>query len=113
MATEGNLWAAAMESGKLERVEHQTGKVTECTPLTGDSGPFAVDVDTKRNLVWFSELFTGKIGRFDASKNSFVEFPAPNSDLGVRRIEVDPKHPNRVWWSESSSDKIGYLEVLE
>ena len=111
--SEGNLWAAATESGKLVRVDNKSGDVVELTPPTEDSGPFAVDVDTKRNLVWFSEVFADRIARFDPGTQTFVEFPHPSADSDVRRIEVDRSNPNRVWWSSARNDKIGYIEVIE
>ncbi len=110
---EGNLWVAATASGKLLKAEYRTGKVIEFTPPTKESGPYSVDVDSKRNLVWFSEIFTDRIGRYDANSNSFVEFPQPSADADVRRIEIDRSHPNRVWWAGASTDKIGYIEVTE
>jgi len=110
---EGNLWVAALESGKLVKVDNRTGRVTEYAPPTEDSGPYAVDGDTKRNLVWFSEVFSDRIARFDPSNNSFVEFPHPSADSDVQRIEVDRNHPNRLWWSGTRGDKIGYIEVVE
>ena len=109
---EGNLWVAATESGKLLKVD-RAGKVTPYTPPTEDPGPFAVDVDRKRNLVWFSEVFADRIVRFDPSANSFVEFPHPIPDSDIRRIEIDRSHPNRVWWASGRGDKIGYIEVME
>jgi len=110
---EGNLWVAATESGKLLKVDFQNGTLKEFDPPTHDSGPYSVDVDTKRNLIWFSELYADKIARFDPKTNIFVEFPAPSADLGVRRVEVDRRNPNRVWWSGGQSGKIGYIEVIE
>jgi virginiamycin B lyase len=109
----GNLWVAATEAGKLVKVDGNTGKATEFAPPTADSGPYSVDVDTKRNLVWFNEIFSDRIGRFDPGTNSFVEFPLPSADLDVRRIEIDRNHPNRVWWSGARAGKIGYIEVME
>jgi virginiamycin B lyase len=110
--SEGNLWVAAMEAGKLVKVDRM-GKAVEYTPPSGEPGPFAVDVDAKRNLVWFSEVFSDRIGRFDPSTNTFVEFPQPSADSDVQRIEVDRSHPNRAWWSSTRSNKIGYIEVIE
>jgi streptogramin lyase len=112
MDAEGNLWVAATEAGKLVKVDGQTGKAVEYTPPMADAGPYSVDVDTKRNLIWFSEAFTDRIARFDPGSNTFVEFPLPSADLDVRRIEVDSSHPNRVWWSGARAGKIGYIEVL-
>ena len=111
--SDGNLWAAATESGKLVKVDYKTGAVTEFAPPTGDSGPYSIDVDTKRNIVWFSEIYADKIGRYSAATNSFVEFPHPLADSDVRRLEVDQSHPNRVWWASPRNDKIGYIEALE
>jgi len=58
----GNLWVAATEAGKLVKVDGRNGKATELYTPTADSGPYSVDVDTKRNLIWFSEIFSDRIG---------------------------------------------------
>jgi streptogramin lyase len=71
-----------------------------------------VDVDVKGNLVWFSEVFSDRIGRFDPKANTFVEYPHPDADSDVRRIQVDRANPNRVWWSSPRHDKIGYLQTI-
>jgi streptogramin lyase len=110
---DGNLWAAATESGKLVKVDYRTGAVTEYAPPTDDSGPYSIDVDKNRNLVWFSEIYADKIGRFDPARNVFVEFPHPLADSDVRRIEIDQSHPNRVWWASARGDKVGYIDVTE
>ena len=121
--TEGNLWVAESESGKLLKVDYRTGKLAEYEPPTKDSGPFGIDVDMKRELIWFGEMNAGKLGRYDPRGNSFVEFPLPSlpsedsgvefSDEKVIWIEVDPSHPNRVWWGAGTNARIGYIEVLE
>jgi streptogramin lyase len=115
MATdaEGNLWVAGTESGNLLKVDFRNGVFAEFNLPSHDSGPYSVDVDTKRNFVWFSEIYADKIARFDPQTNMFVEFPAPSADLDVRRIEVDRSKPNRIWWSGGKADKIGYIEVVE
>lgn len=120
---DGNLWVAGHESGKLVKVDSRTGKVTEYTPPTKDSGPFSLDVDTKRNLIWFGEMNAGKLGRYDPRANRFVEFPLPSlpsadsgpefSDVKVIWIEVDRSNPNRVWWGGGTNARIGYMEVIE
>ena len=40
-----------------------------------------------------------KIDRFDPKTNTWVEYPVPYPETDIRRIEVDPKHPNRIWWT--------------
>lgn len=110
---DGNLWAGAHEADKLVKVDYRTGKVTEYAIPTAGGGPYSVDADLKRNLVYFSEQYGDKIGRFDPRTNAWAEFPLPTLNADVRRIEVDPSNPNRIWWSGSASDKIGYVEVME
>ena len=111
--SEGNLWAAALDAGKVLKMDQRTGNIAEYAPPTAESGPFALDVDTKNNLVWFSETFADRIARFDPLSNRFVEFPLPEADSLIQRIEVDRSRPNRVWWADARRDRIGYIEVLE
>ena len=119
---DGNLWTVGSGSGKLVGVEYRSGKVTEYSPPTENSGPFAVDVDRKRNFIWFGEMSARKLGRFDPRSKTFAEFPVPSADVGgefsdprVIWIRVDPENPNRVWWAGGTTPhpKIGYIEVLE
>ena len=35
------------------------------------------------------------------------------AETDVRRIEVDPNHPKRVWYSGVLSSRIGYVELLD
>ena len=109
----GNLWAGAQDSNKLVKLDSRTGEFTEYTVPTPDSGPYSVDVDTTRNLVWFSERDANKLGRFDPDTETFVEFPLPAAGIEARRILVDPVNPNRVWWNCSEGCSIGYIETLE
>ena len=108
---EGNLWVVEQNAGKLAKADYRTGKITEYVPPSKDPGSYAIDVDTKRNLVWFDENWVGKMARYDPRTNRFVEFPMPFGDAEIRRMVVDPINPNRVWWSTFS--KIGYIEVVE
>jgi len=110
---DGSLWVVATEKGKLLKLDPGNGHFTEFSPPTEDSGPYAIDVDTKKNVVWFSQAYTDRIARFDPRTSSFVEYSHPSADSDVRRIEVDRSHPNRVWWSGNRTGKIGYIETVE
>ena len=110
----GNLWAGAQDSNKLVKLEISTGKVTEFAVPTKDAGPYSVDVDTKNNLVWFSERDGDKLGRYNPDTGAFIEFPLLTAGIEARRILVDPVNPNRIWWGCASSiDRFGYLEIIE
>ena len=43
----------------------------------------------------------------------FTEFPLANAEEDHRRIEIDPNHPNRIWWSGTDSGRMGYIELLD
>ena len=110
---DGNLWASAQQSGKLIKVDGRTGQVAEYAPPTEFSGTLSVDVDRKRNLIWVAEAEADKMARFDPRTNTFTEFPLPSVRTGLKRIAVDPRNPNRVWWCATGSNRAGYVEVIE
>lgn len=110
---EGNLWFGVHGDGKLGKVDHRTGQITLYEPPTPNSGPYSVSVDKQRNLIWFCQLLSDSIARFDPRTNTFVEFSLPTLQSDVRRIEVDPSRPSRVWFSGSAAGLVGYIEVLE
>ena len=87
--------------------------MTEYEPPTKLAGVDTVDVDRKRNLIWIGEDQGDRLARFDPRTNTFVEFPLPTAATGVKRIAVDPSNPNRVWWCSTSSNRAGYIEVIE
>ena len=109
----GNVWASAQTSDKLIRVDAVTGKVTEYATQTPLSGINSVDVDRQNNFIWVAEAGADKMARFDPRTNTFVEFPIPSRGVGLKRIAIDPTNANRVWWSATGSDQIGYVEVME
>jgi hypothetical protein len=43
----------------------------------------------------------------------WTEFPLMYAETDVRRIEVDPKNPHRIWYSGVLSGRIGYIELLQ
>ncbi len=111
---EGNVWAAEYGNvGKLALVDHRTGKVTNYPTPAKFSGAYSVDVDRTRNLIWVNEFMADKIARFDPRTRTFVEYTMPTHYLQTRRIEVDPNRPNRVWFSGTGADVMGFLEVIE
>ena len=107
---EGNLWVGAQDSNQLIRVDYRTGDMAKFDVPTANAGPYAVDVDKKNTLVWFTERDADRIGRFNPKTGEFAEFALPSKDLEPRRVFVDPVNPRRVWWS---GVRIGYLEVTD
>jgi streptogramin lyase len=110
---EGNIWVGLHGAGKLMKIDYKTNKMTVYTPPSDDAGLYLADVDMKRNLIWVSLQHVDKIARFDPKTETWQEFPLATAESDARRIEVDPKNPNRVWWSGNLSNRMGYIELLK
>jgi streptogramin lyase len=110
--SEGNLWVGCYSAGKLLKIDQKTAAMTTYSPPTENSGVYGVAGDPKSKLVWFSEQRADKIARFDPQTQTYVEYPMISAESDVRRMEVDPNHPNRIWWSGHTSNLMGYIEIL-
>ena len=112
---DGNVWMGIYKANKLMRIDYKNDKFDFFTVPTPNAAPYSVSVDKKNNLVWVSEQLGDKLARFDPKTNTFVEFTLPTLDSDIRRIQVDPSRPNRVWYSGGglSFDKLGYVEVFD
>ena len=110
---DGNLWVGLHGAGKLLRVDYKTLKMTEFTPPSEDAGVYLADPDMKNRLMWTSLHHVDKLGRLDPATGSWTEFPLMYAETDVRRIEVDPNNPKRVWYSGVLSSRIGYIELLQ
>ena len=110
---EGNVWFGLHGAGKILKIDVKTGKMSVYTPPTENSGTYAISVDMKHNILWVAQQQSDAIARFDPKTETFTEFPLANAEEDHRRIEVDQNHPNRIWWSGNTSNRIGYIEVLD
>lgn len=108
---EGNIWAAALKGNKLVKLDYRTRKMAEFAPPS-PGGLQGVDVDRKRNWIWFSEYGAVRLGRFDPRTGSFAEFPLTSGDQSPWITQVDPSNTNRVWWN-SRDGRIGYVELMD
>ncbi len=113
MDSAGNVWVGLHGAGKLMKVDYKTTKMTVYDPPTEDSGVYSVQGDPRSHFVWFSQQHVDKMARFDPKTETFTEFPLANAESDPRRIEVDPTHPNRIWWSGNLSGRMGYVEILK
>jgi streptogramin lyase/cytochrome c5 len=110
---DGNLWVGLHGAGKLLRVDYKTLKMTEFAPPSEDAGVYLADPDMQNHLIWTSLQHVDKLGRLDPATGAWTEFPLMFAETDVRRIEVDPSNPKRVWYSGVLSSRIGYVEVLQ
>jgi streptogramin lyase/cytochrome c5 len=110
---DGNLWVGLHGAGKLLKVDYKTIRMTEFTPPSADAGVYLADPDMKNHLIWSSLHHVDKLGRLDPATGKWTEYPLLYAETDVRRIEVDPNNPNRVWYSGVLSSRIGYVELLQ
>ena len=109
----GDVWVGLWGSGQLMKIHHKTNAMEVIDPPTPKNGAYAVSADLKNNLLWVTLHTVDKIGRYNPSTKTWVEFPLPQAETDVRRVEFDPNHPNRVWWtSVAHHARIGYIELL-
>lgn len=117
---DGNVWAASIDRGALVKLDIRTRELTEFYPPSAgtiqgipvEKYLQGVDVDTGRDLVWFSEYEAIKLGRLDPRTGDFLEFPLITAESQPWIVKVDPTNPDRVWWN-SRNGRIGYLELTD
>ncbi len=113
MDSQGDIWVGLHLPGKLMKVDHKTIEMTIFDPPTANSGVYSVQGDPKSKLLWMSEQQADQIARFDPAMKTFTEFPLATAEEDHRRIEIDPNHTNRIWWSGDESGRMGYIELLQ
>src|SRR4030066_1783611 len=74
---------------------------------TPNSAPHDIVVD-KNGIVWFTEIDTNKIGRFDPNTKQFIEYPIETPSAGPHGLVVDDA--GNVWFTEVGAGKIGKLD---
>jgi len=110
--TQGNIWVALHETGQLLKVDYKTAKMTPYMPPSENPGTYSPCGDLKNGYVWVSLQGVDKLDRFDPKSETWTEFSVPLPESDIRRIEVDQEHPNRIWWTGTMSDHMGYMEML-
>jgi streptogramin lyase/cytochrome c5 len=110
---DGNLWVGLHGAGQLLRVDYQTLKMTEFTPPSKDAGVYLAEPDLKNHLIWTTLHHVDKLARLDPATGVWAEYPLMFAETDVRRIDLDPTNPNRVWYSGVLSSRMGYIELLQ
>ena len=109
----GDVWVGLWGSGQLMKIDHKTNDMEVIDPPTPNNGAYAVSADLKNNLLWVTLHTVDKIARYNPATKEWMEFPLPQAETDVRRVEFDPNHPSRVWFtSVAHHARIGYIELL-
>jgi streptogramin lyase len=109
---EGNLWVGLHGAGELLRVDYKTLKMTEFTPPSKDAGVYLAEPDLKNHLIWTTLHHIDKLAQLDPATGVWTEYPLLSAETDVRRIDLDPTNPKRVWYSGVLSSRMGFIELL-
>jgi streptogramin lyase len=109
----GDVWVGLWGSGQLLHINHKTTKMEVLDPPTPKNGAYMVTTDLKNNMIWVTLHTVDKIARYDPAEKEWTEFALPYAEHDTRRIQFDPNHPNRIWFSTvAHHPRIGYIEML-
>jgi len=102
----GDEWFTSFRNdGPIGRVT-KDGKLSKFYPPTKGK-PQRLQVD-ENNIVWFSERYGGKIGRFDPETESFKEFTLPGPNPSPYALYIDKQH--MIWYSSHEQDTLNRLD---
>ena len=110
---DGNLWVGLHGAGQLLRVDYKTLQMTEFTPSSKDAGVYLAEPDLKNHFIWTTLHHVDKLARLDPATGIWAEYPLMFAETDVRRIDLDPTNPKRVWYSGVLSSRMGYIELLQ
>jgi len=63
--------------------------------------------------MWTTLHHVDKLGRLDPATGKCTGYPPMMAEIDMRRIDLDPTIPNRLWYSGLPSSRIGYVELLQ
>lgn len=105
---QGALWVAASYDNKIIRFDPVTRERREFKLPGENNWPFNVALGPDGS-VWFTQRFTGQVGRLDPASGAVKNYPLPNRACGPAGLAVDGRS-GRVWFTEGFSDTIGNLD---
>lgn len=83
--------------------------ITEWDIPTPDSSPHDIVVGND-GIVWFTEIATNKIGKFDSATEQFSEYVIPTDSSRPHGLVVD--NNGNVWFTEVGAGKIGKFDPV-
>ena len=120
----------AYANGSLYFTEHETSFLTEYNltsnvltrfptmlhPINTITLPYWLARDTQGRGVWFNEHEGNRISFFSFSDKTLTEYEVPSripvfgNIVNVLTIAADPTNKDRLWFTELSDDKIGFVD---
>lgn len=110
----GDVYVGLWGASQILKIDVNTDEMSIIQPPIRRNGAYSIDIDKSTNLLWVTFQTADIIARYNTDTEEWLMLPMPQAESDIRRIEVDQKLPNRVWWvTNSFNARIGYLELLE
>lgn len=102
---QNRVWFTERNGGKLATIGDD-GTIREFALKERTSGPFIPIVDRKGNI-WFSQIWSNKISKFDPIKRHFEEFEVSDTINNVAGLAIDSR--GNVWFASQGANKVGVI----
>lgn len=104
------VWVTEQWAGRLARIDTHNHRIREYELPNPLSLPFQPVVDA-HHRVWFCEIDSDRVGRFDPRTKTFTEFPLPTLGTTARFIALDERSdPPIIWVAYTGTNKIARLQ---
>jgi virginiamycin B lyase len=110
IAPDGMLWFTQRASGRLGRLDPDSGDIEHFDLPTPGAGPAGMAIDPRDGTVWFGEGYADRIGRLDPFTGAIEEIPMGESSNGNQTgpagMAVDPD--GGLWFAKLEG-KLGHI----
>ena len=117
---DGSAWITEHGTTFLTEYNFETRELrrypTALHPIQISTLPYWLEEDSHEKGVWFNEHRGNRIAFFDFSTRTLTEYEVPTRNpqsgyiANVLTISADPINENRVWFTEFTEDKIGFVD---
>ena len=113
------LWLTEHGTSFLTSYDLNDGKITRYPTSQNDfhttTLPFWIRGTDNPQVLWFNEHQGNKIGRFDVSNKTLIEYSIPSLPKDgyltyPLNISQDPHDEKTLWFSEWNTDKVGVVD---